>query len=194
MCRSQDFFREASRILKTDGGTFTIVTDNLWYGKFLMRSVAALQMANQGNGSQSAFQLRSLSLSECAKGDDWKIQDSDGNVTLFVGRPGPNAGHVVDASSYFDRLWKRGKLVERFFLVLRKDGEAMRSTAPAAALSGLIKACSREASNMNAAKKGSSSHGQKGAVFKAGGDNHSKHHQQQAPKPYKKTTHVHKKK
>jgi hypothetical protein len=75
-------------------------------------------------------------------------------------------------------------------LVLRKDGEAVRSTAPAAALSGLIKACSREVSNMNAAKKGS-----KGGVFKAGGDKHSKHQQQQqAPKPYKKTTHVHKKK
>ena len=36
-------------------------------------------------------------------------------------RIGAAAGHVVEASSYFDRLWKRENLVDRYFIALKKS-------------------------------------------------------------------------
>lgn len=140
VCRVQAFFKEANRILRTDGGMLTIVTDNLWYGRFLMRQVAGLQ-AKSGN---TATSWRSMSLTSArnagATHDEWRVQESDGEVNLFVGRPGIAAGHVVDASSYFDRLWKRGSLVERYFLVLKKGGAASSSMGPAAKQRELVSA------------------------------------------------------
>jgi len=37
---------------------------------------------------------------------------------------------VLDASSYFDRLWKKSKLVERYFLALKKGTSAAEVAAP----------------------------------------------------------------
>lgn len=130
---------EANRILKK-GGTFTIVTDNQWYGKFLMRQLGALinssesQSQKQSKSKDAGFQLRSLARSDVGASDEWTVHDSipEGRVFLFVGRPGPHAGHVVDASSYFDRLWKKSKIMERYFIVLKKDsGDSSNVSASA---------------------------------------------------------------
>lgn len=104
------FFSEMYRILQP-GGMLTIVTDNLWYGKLLTRIVQASSL-----------------IFECvqpnATNTQWVSKYSESEITLWVGTPGVEAGHVVSASSYFDRLWKRSSLEERYFLVLQKiDGE-----------------------------------------------------------------------
>jgi hypothetical protein len=36
-------------------------------------------------------------------------------------RPGTEAGHVSDSSSYFDRMWDRGQQKRRWFLFLKKS-------------------------------------------------------------------------
>ena len=136
-----------TRVLKPDG-MLTIVTDNLWYGKLLIRLVCAMDMdtdidididptssltscsagdradddhiisshylqcasvdrqdrksSNNCVGSSGSMQKKGPAFAS-SKDSDWRVQDSAGGVHLFVGRPGADAGHVVDASSYFDR-------------------------------------------------------------------------------------------
>lgn len=41
-------------------------------------------------------------------------------IELWRGTPGPEAGHVVNSSSYFDRLWENGNKTDRWFLYLKK--------------------------------------------------------------------------
>ncbi len=73
----------------------TIVTDNAWYGKFLCRLLS----------SQSTLRLRSLTTHDGARiNSSWLVHHHVDNFTLWVGDPGKEAGHMVDASSYFDRL------------------------------------------------------------------------------------------
>lgn len=91
---------------------FTIVTDNLWYGRLLMRLVSNIPFAayadtTSGGGAGSDYCLQTVVPSAAKKvgahSVDWQVQDSDGEVNLYVGKPGMAAGHVADASSYFDR-------------------------------------------------------------------------------------------
>jgi len=103
-----DFFQDMIRVL-APGGILTIVTDNLWYGRLLVRQVA---------GDPKVAALRCLSV-----GADWAVRERVGWCVLYEGHPGTRGGHVVRASSYFDRLWKRGSLVERYFLCLQKFEE-----------------------------------------------------------------------
>jgi hypothetical protein len=131
------------RVLKPDG-MLTIVTDNLWYGKLLIRLVSAMDIdidtdidmdpssslsscsagdradddhiisshylqcasvdrQDRKSSSSGVMQKKGSDTAASAKDSDWRVQDSAGGVHLFVGRPGADAGHVVDASSYFDR-------------------------------------------------------------------------------------------
>lgn len=126
------FFMEVQRVLKV-GGRFTILTDNQWYAQFLLRSVATLRRKRKDFGANAAsFELTSLdpkSLSAkktatatpIAPVEEWSVFDEDGGVTLLTGTPGVNAGHVASSSSYFDRLWKRSQITNRFFLVFEKS-------------------------------------------------------------------------
>ena len=101
------FFRSVGRVL-TSKGSLTILTDNLWYAKLLVRVIA-------DTAAESG--LRSLSPGKCA---EHLVEFSIGEVHLFRGLPGPAHGHAAESSSYFDRLWKKGKMDERYFLVLKK--------------------------------------------------------------------------
>ena len=122
---NQAFFVEANRILKP-GGTMTIVTDNLWYGRFLVRMLSNMSNADfqspsavaGGSAGSAAFTLQSVPVpvsvpSGKAKTaganattlvSEWKQQECEGSYLLFVGKPGAAAGHIAEASSYFDRL------------------------------------------------------------------------------------------
>ena len=42
-----------------------------------------------------------------------KVQESAQGFTLFVGKPGEECGHIVSASSYFDRLWAKEQSTDR---------------------------------------------------------------------------------
>ena len=101
------FFRSVGRVL-TSKGSLTILTDNLWYAKLLVRVIA-------DTAAESG--LRSLSPDKCA---EHPVEFSIDEVHLFRGVPGSAHGHVAESSSYFDRLWKKGKMDERYFLVLKK--------------------------------------------------------------------------
>jgi len=60
----------------------------------------------------------------------WQVNFEMNNVVLWQGVPGKKAGHVVsDASSYFDRLWKRSQLSERYFIVLTKQVSSTLKTS-----------------------------------------------------------------
>jgi hypothetical protein len=72
----------------------TIVTDNSWYGKFLCRLLS----------THSTLRMRSLTSKDSTLiNPSWSIHHEVDNFVLWVGEPGKEAGHIVDASSYFDR-------------------------------------------------------------------------------------------
>lgn len=55
------------------------------------------------------------------------MRDAVSGVKVYEGEPGKECGHSVRASSYFDRLWKRGiskhsEVEARFYLCLAKEG------------------------------------------------------------------------
>lgn len=77
---------EAVRILRV-GALFTILTDNHWFAQFLLRFL-------QESAGQLALRSKHLKV---------KGGESAGGFTLFEGAPGAEAGHIVQASSYFDR-------------------------------------------------------------------------------------------
>ena len=48
------------------------------------------------------------------------IFDTMSEYTLYKGRPGAECGHISESSSYFDRLWCRENMTERYIFVLKK--------------------------------------------------------------------------
>jgi hypothetical protein len=96
------------------GGVITVVTDNLWYARLLVRIVAGINAADKRGGYASVKPASGAKLLEESRG-----------ITLHQGAPGPECGHSAEASSYFDRLWRRGiskhsHKQERFFLCIRR--------------------------------------------------------------------------
>ena len=97
----------------------TIVTDNAWYARFMMRLLAG------------APHPRSLVNVDVASGSSTlKETESEGGYSVYVGKPDIACGYITDASSYFDRLWKRGNLVDRYVLILRKKSAEDMSGLP----------------------------------------------------------------
>lgn len=120
------FFDEVYRILKT-GGRLVILTDNLWYGKLVTRilseqegvtwkSVTQRVSTAKGQGKKKYFgeeekeegaspeeQPAEVVVEESGASSAWKSILTMGSVVLYEGEPGPQAGHLTSASSYFDR-------------------------------------------------------------------------------------------
>ena len=114
---TNNFFEETTRIMKING-LITIVTDNSWYAKFLMRQLSPI-IRSIGLISVN-LQRNKSNKNDKNNNTEWEIYDSDEAINVYVGKPGVECGHVIDASSYFDRLWKRGKIVDRYFILLKK--------------------------------------------------------------------------
>lgn len=106
-----------------DGGLFTLLTDNVWYGKLLLRTVANMSL------SARSF-CNALPESSPNGNGPVEVEMQVSGLTLYRGKPGPESGHVVDASSYFDRLWQRGQQPNRYFLSLRKTSSEATGNAP----------------------------------------------------------------
>lgn len=112
-----DFFAQVARILVT-GGMLVVTTDNLWYAKFLLRQFATDPTL------PGMRPLVSAKLEQSTPGK-WTVFETDMGVTLYEGRPGRECGvFAEEASSYFDRLWKRAHAAERYFLVFTKNSRA----------------------------------------------------------------------
>lgn len=75
------------RILIVDG-LFTILTDNLWYGRLLLKII-----------STNSHLRRLINVDDI----NCPIQESLRGFTLYCGKPGVECGHLVETSSYFDR-------------------------------------------------------------------------------------------
>ena len=110
------FLHEVVRVLEPNG-MLVIATDNQWYARFLLRQFAA-------DGTPPASRLlRSAEL------EKRKVLESESGVSLFEGRPGAECGVCAEAaSSYFDRLWNRVQISERFFLAFVKNPDANSSS------------------------------------------------------------------
>lgn len=98
---SLEFFAQLERIL-APGGTITVVTDNLWYGKMLLRSVASAPHPRLL--SPVDVETNPLNQSSSGGSSALSVHDEISGYKLYRGRPGPQVGHVAaEASSYFDR-------------------------------------------------------------------------------------------
>jgi pentatricopeptide repeat protein len=94
---SPSFFFEISRILRADG-LITILTDNLWYARYLMREISSSSFPT----TLSSVELQRKD-SPSEEVQEWQFLEESKGVHLYQGKPGLSGGHVVDSSSYFDR-------------------------------------------------------------------------------------------
>jgi hypothetical protein len=132
------FFGMIHRVLQPDG-TVTVVTDNQWYARLLLRSLSLIAHGDNEHGESDGsvlFESVSLTTAEGGGGGGGGAGGGAGDaveaaqrsvcetgargVTMFVGAPGKACGHVADASSYFDRLKAADEIVDRYFFILKK--------------------------------------------------------------------------
>ena len=107
---SGEFFKSMANAL-TDDGIMTILTDNEWYAKFLLKIVDNLNHV-----------LKSSTVIN--KNKDYRVHDISrkNKILLYEGLPGIDCGVAnINASSYFDRLWQGHQQRRRFFLALSKQ-------------------------------------------------------------------------
>lgn len=104
---TEEFIKVMLNVLTLDG-TLTILTDNEWYAKMLLKTVDKLT----GVLKSRVFRGPKYKVSEISKKN---------RISLYEGLPGPECGVAnVSASSYFDRLWRGHQQQRRFFLALSK--------------------------------------------------------------------------
>jgi pentatricopeptide repeat protein len=105
---SESFFKSMAQVLTIDG-IMTILTDNEWYAKYLLKIVDGLRHV-----------IKSSSI--VGNNKDYEVcERSRNNMVLYEGLPGNDCGVAnISASSYFDRLWQGHQQRRRFFLVLSK--------------------------------------------------------------------------
>ena len=132
---TESFFLEMTRVL-VPLGRITIVTDSLAYGTSLCKSVAAtnskkhtrrfLLSANlRDDAATHAMQCKEAFTAHSASCPVARLKAvarpancSYESISLYRGNPGRQGGHMVSASSYFDRLWTNGQKTRRWFIVL----------------------------------------------------------------------------
>lgn len=111
-----DFFRLMAAALIPGVGTVTVVTDNRDYGKQLSEIAASagftscLRAVDGDAFFASTDEVRFRTATTGADG---------GSVVLYEGTPGPQHGHAVAGSSYFDRLWLADSKVKRYYFCSR---------------------------------------------------------------------------
>ena len=84
------------------------MTDNLWYGKLLLRTIS-----NPTGMINRIFKSNSIDPS-------FEAKETLGGFILFKGVPPNECGYATDASSYFDRLWTRNQNESRYFISIKK--------------------------------------------------------------------------
>lgn len=114
-------FLAAILIALKDGGLFTLLTDNVWYGKLLLRTLAGLSVSHPHLEASFCNALPASSASSEGGEEKTEVELQLSGLTLYKGKPGPASGHLVQASSYFDRLWRRGRQPDRYFISLRRS-------------------------------------------------------------------------
>jgi hypothetical protein len=138
---NESFFALAHQSLASFG-RLTIVTDNEWYARLLLRTAARLTSSSSSTSTPSSkplFQCPDLlkmnkkqskqmkrnnnsnnndSITGSGSGEVWVLEEL-GGARVYVGsHPGMLAGHVTSSSSYFDRLWIKEKKTNRYCISL----------------------------------------------------------------------------
>lgn len=136
---TQEFFQQLILILREDG-SLTLLTDNLLYAQNLAQSLVELAQHSSAKKALLVDAVADVIKGESDSDGAWKVQEQlpvvvrkEGeeikrSITIWRGEPGRAAGHVADASSYFDRMWSMGQKKRRWFLFLRKQVVQTTST------------------------------------------------------------------
>ncbi len=132
---SSQFFAVAETCLRRQA-TLCVLTDNLWYGRLLVHQIksdlAAGRLTHLRPMSSVMVQKRNKKHGGPAAGKEdtarWEAvyeeEAAEGcAVQLLAGLPPPCLGHVAPSASYFDRLWKRCRKIDRYFIALLKANE-----------------------------------------------------------------------
>ena len=131
------FLQSLGKILKP-GGLMTIVTDNLLYSKYLIKILSNIpnpRVLHQVQDEVIMDRKRKIDTEMSGKAhgkshhtknyhNDSSLKQiyTENGFIVFAGSPDNSCGHVVNASSYFDRLSNKNSLHERYILLLRKSG------------------------------------------------------------------------
>ena len=123
---TKDFFQKMHSVLVTNGN-ITIVTDNLPYATSLLESLRIILSKYIASESDWGFVSKALS-KDSDEADKRTIQaaeklDAEGRMLkleLWRGEAGRETGHIVNSSSYFDRMWNNGEKKRRYFICLQK--------------------------------------------------------------------------
>ncbi|KAG8461648.1 hypothetical protein KFE25_001266 [Diacronema lutheri] len=119
------FFSHVHAALRP-GGSLTIVTDNVRYGRSLASALCAfdrppLVFAPLAVGVREDEDGGEDERDAHGSGGEHRLAPGEqGRVPLHEGVPPEACGYTVRASSYFDRLWAHGKRTRRFFVAVRR--------------------------------------------------------------------------
>jgi len=127
--------RDLGRVLLPGTGFVTIVTDNEWYSKLLLKLLTDL---NASEFQDRPFFSPMLVAASSSESYSQIAQSPDGLLRVYAGRPGLAVGHAELAATYFDRLWRTGlskhsKRAQRFivhFTVGAASPQASKEDAP----------------------------------------------------------------
>ena len=99
-------------------GRLTILSDNGRYCRALCATLGALRDPT-GATARAALVNEDIRLLD---GAEAPYHEMVSGVRLYYGTPGPDCGHLVTQTSYFDRLWeyRQGEATERFYIFMKK--------------------------------------------------------------------------
>ncbi len=108
-------------------GNITNVTDNLPYAMSLLESLRAILERFIASESDWGYVSKALA-KDSDEADKRTIQATEKleegsrvlKLELWRGEAGKETGHVVNCSSYFDRMWNNGEKKRRYFICLQK--------------------------------------------------------------------------
>lgn len=123
---TKDFFQKMHSVLVTNGN-ITIVTDNLPYATTLLESLRIILSKYIASESNWGFVSKMLA-KDSDEADKRTLQvaeqlETEGRMLkleLWRGEAGRETGHIVNSSSYFDRMWNNGEKKRRYFICLQK--------------------------------------------------------------------------
>ena len=83
-------------------GLITIMTDNLWYAKYLLKEFSLSSFTNELS-SIDLLSDNNLTNKQSNNSNNYQKLDEAHGIHLYSGLPDETCGHVIQASSYFDR-------------------------------------------------------------------------------------------
>jgi hypothetical protein len=127
---TRSFFAELRRVLKHPAGRVTIVSDSQQYILLLAQTLSGSSGGGEVEHGEEMSRRASFTSAPLEPSPGRQVEktiaieallnEPEGRrIEIWRGEPGREAGHVdEEASSYFDRMWEKGKKRRRWFLFL----------------------------------------------------------------------------